>query len=159
MAGLSFCWDKTVPLLAAMCAALSLISTAVLAEVRVLIEYDNTEHRLLRVVDVPANRSVPISDHLKGKASPALSPTDITSKVKLLWFGFDGQLISTALMDDPRLTHAPFSGADQLPTVIGLDAGAFMVSGPSGSAVLELHMPANVTLGLDQQLWRMMLDL
>lgn len=136
-------------------AALSLLSSICLAEVRVVVEYDSTGHRLVRVVEVPSSRPVPISDHLDGQAKTAITPKDAISKVKLLWFNTDGMLITTALMDDPRITHAPLSGGDQAPTVVSLETGAFVVSGPTDSAVLEVHMPANVTLGLDQQLWRM----
>lgn len=159
MAGFSFPWVSSqwirwVPVLI----VLSLFSASGLAEMRVIVEYDHSEHRLLRVVDLPTGRAAPVSEHLEGKAKPAFTPTDAVSKVKLRWFGADGELISTALMDDPRLTHAPLTGTSQTPTVVGLNSGAFMVSGPSGSAVLEIHMPANALLGLDQQLWRMMLD-
>lgn len=136
-------------------ATLLIFSSICLAEVRVIVEYDHTGYRLLRVVDLPPSQSAPISDHLGGQTRAAITPNDATSKVKLHWYSADGVLISTALMDDPRLTHAPLTGADQAPSVVGLETGAFMVSGPSDSAVLEIHMPANVTLGLDQQFVRM----
>lgn len=125
------------------------------SELRVVVEYDSTGHRLLRVVELPSSQSAPVSDHLYGKAKAAINPNDAISKVKLLWFSADGALINSALMNDPRLTHAPLSGGEQSPSVVGLKAGAFMVSGPSESAILEVHMPANMTLGLDQQVWRM----
>lgn len=125
------------------------------ADVRVIVEYDSTGHRILRVVDLPASRSAPISDHLNGKIKPDITPKDTISKVKLLWFSADGVLIKTALIDDPRLTHTPLSGTDQRPSMIGLEAGAFVVSGPPESATLEVHLPANITLGLGQQFWRM----
>jgi len=136
-------------------ATLLLFSSICLAEVRVVVEYDSTGYRLLRVVDLAPSRSATISDHLDGQTKAEITPYDAISKVKLHWFSADGVLINTALMDDPRLTHAPLTGADQSPSVVGLETGAFMVSGPSDSAVLEIHMPANVTLGLDQQFWRM----
>ena len=133
------------------------------AEVRVIVEYDNTEHRLLRVVDLPVSRSAPVSDHLRGKSKDSQqsaaedSSAAALSKVKLLWFDANGEMISSALIDDPRLTHAPLTGTDQSPTVVSLKAGAFVVSGPSESTVLEIHLPANVPLGLGRQYWRMML--
>jgi len=159
MDGFSFQRINTLILLA----AVSLLSTICLAEereireIRVVVEYDNTGHRLLRVVELPASQSAPISDHRKGEAQSKINPNNAISKVKLLWFSADGVLITSALMNDPRLTHAPLTGSDQSPSVVGLTAGAFVVSGPFESAVLEVHMPANVTLGLDQQIWRIIL--
>jgi len=138
-------------------AALSVFNSICLAEVRVIVEYAGTDHRLVRVVELPPSPPAPMSDHLVTKAKQVITPTDAILKVKLLWFGANGDLISTALMNDPRITHAPLSGGDQSPTVIGLDSGAFVVSGPSESAVLEIHLPANAMLGLDKQFWRMML--
>lgn len=151
MTGFSFQQINTVIVMA----ALSLFSSICLAEVRVIVEYDSVGHRLLHVVELPSSRPAPISAHLDGQAKAAITPKDAVSKVKLLWFNTDGMLITTALMDDPRITHAPLSGVDQAPSVVSLASGAFVVSGPSESVVLEVHMPANVTLGLDQQFWRM----
>jgi len=157
--GFLFRWARSLPILASFLLYIgSLYSGSALAEVRVVVEYDHFEHRLVRVVDVPSTQPASLLEHLAEKSKPVITPTDAVSKVKLLWFSADGELISTALMDDPRLTHAPLTGTDQMPTVVGLDSGAFMVSGPSNSALLEIHMPQNATLGLDQQLWRMSLD-
>jgi len=136
-------------------ATLLLCSSVALAEVRVIVEYDSSGYRVLRVVELAPSQSLPISDHLGDQTNAQITPNDAISKVKLHWFSADGVLINTALMDDPRVTHAPLTGADESPSVVGLETGAFVVSGPSDSAVLEIHMPVNVTLGLDQQLWRM----
>jgi len=161
MVGFSFGWARTVLVLAGGPLLILLLSSSVsLAEVRVIVEYDNAEHRILRLIDLPTRRSVPISDHLAGKPKAGLNPRNVAvmaSKVKLLWYGADGEVLSTDFMHDPRLTHVPLSDSDQSPTVVGLDTGAFMVTGPTESVVLEIHMPQNSTLGLDRQFWRMML--
>jgi len=136
---------------------LCLLSPIVLAEIRVIVEYEGAHHHIVRVVELPSRQPAPMSDHLDAKTKASFTPTDAMSKVKLLWFSADGEMISTAVMDDPRLTHAPLTGSDQSPAVVSLNAGAFVVSGPSESAVLEIHLPANTMLGLDQQFWRMML--
>jgi len=139
-------------------ATLLVFASASLAEVRVIVEYNSPEHRVLRVVELPSSRPALVSDHLAATPKNVPTPAGISSKVKLLWFNVDGALISTELINDPRLTHSPLTGSSQAPTVVGLDKGAFMVTGPSESTVLEIHMPANATLGLDQQLWRMVLE-
>jgi len=141
--------------------AVSVLAVSVLfsvnsfAELRVIVEYEGPDYRILRVVELPSSKTAPISDHLKASSERVHAKS--TTDVKLLWFDTDGALIRSSSIDDPRLTHAPLSQIGQSPTVVGLNVGAFMVTGPSESAVLEIHLPANAAIGLDEQISRMML--
>ncbi len=139
---------------------LSLISSTAVAELRVLVEYDAYGHRLMRVVERKAKPQAPQSLHLK--TAPAAQENNngqghehAHTSITLLWYAADGSLIESQSMGDPRLTHAPLEATGQAPTVIGLDSGAYVVSGPSQSAVLEIQLPQNDILGLDAQSWRL----
>lgn len=138
---------------------LALLSSNSFAQLRVIVEYDDTEHRVLRVVELPSKSSVPISDHLAAASDQELLPDDAASKVKLLWFNANSELISTDFIDDPRTVHAPLTSVEQSPTMVGLSEGAYVVTGPSDSRVLEIQMPVNIALGRGKQVWRLMLVL
>jgi len=111
------------------------------AELRVLVQYDEQVHSLLRLVVIPE------SDTQSAKLT-AHAPGNAFSRVSLKWFGPDGQLMHTGSIVDPRLVHAPLTDSGVSPQVVGLNSGAYMVSGPTGSVVLEIQLPANPTLGL-----------
>lgn len=138
---------------------IALLSSNSSAQLRVIVEYDETEHRVLRVVELPSTSSTPISDHLVAAAENELPPVDAASKVKLLWFNANSELISTDFIEDPRTVHAPLTSVEQSPTMVGLSEGAYVVTGPSESRVLEIQMPVNLALGRGKQVWRLLLEL
>lgn len=130
-----------------------LVSGSVQADLRVLIKFDHAEHRVHRLVEVKSAN--PAFDLLKPSPENALSdPT----KVSVQWLGVDGSTLFSASMNDPRLTHVPLANADASPTLIGLNEGAYMVSGPSDSAILRIRLPANTALALDAQIWQFELN-
>lgn len=132
---------------------LTLVSTLGLAELRVVIEYNSVEHKLMRLVEINSTHSGPVSDHLGATQSQ-----DSAKLVKLRWFGADGLVIGRGSIEDPRLTHAPLTDSVQAPSVIGLVEGAYVVSGPIDSTLLEIQLPANSALGLEEQVWQIVLN-
>ena len=128
-------------------------ASAAFAEVRVLIKFDGTDHRLHRLVNLE-----PVNPALVAEQASQHSMEQNPGKVGVLWMAADGSVLHTNSIDDPRLTHAPHSGAVS-PSVVGLSDGAYMVSGPAGSAVLEIRLPANDALALQAQTWQFDLNL
>lgn len=139
--------------------AFSLCSSAAVADIRVLIEYDQHSHRLLQIVALKNRNSAPISDHLRESNDRKKLLADVLQgnnsfKVGVLWTSSDGSLLEKDFIHDPRSTHAPISPEQPRPTVIGLEKGAYMLEGPEGSAFVEIQLPAHGGLGLDAQSWR-----
>jgi len=123
------------------------------AELRVLIKFDESGHRVHRQVNIASE-------------NPMLEPEQLLQsfltrnpgKVVVLWRAADGSTLHTSSMEDPRLTHAPLTGTDPSPTIVDLNQGAYMVTGPSDSTTLEVQLPANGALALDAQTWQFELN-
>ncbi len=143
---------------ATMLCALSLFNSAVAADIRVLIEYDQHSHRLLQMVALNTENAAPVSDHLREGNERKKVLADVLRgnnfKVGVLWTASDGSLLEKDFINDPRSTHAPISPEQPRPTVIGLEKGAYMLDGPEGSAFVEIQLPAHAGLGLGAQSWR-----
>lgn len=130
------------------CAAMLLACNAQ-ADVRVLINFDESGHRVHRLVNVENTNPA--------FATTQPSQSDIEKsqgKVALFWIGANGATLLSASMDDPRLTHTPLTSADTGPTFVRLTEGAYLVSGPSNSTILEIRLPANNALALQAQTWQ-----
>jgi len=123
------------------------------ADIRVLIKFDATEHRVQQQVHVKS--AIPaFAVEQTSQNSTAINP----ERVSVRWLGADGTTLLTASMQDPRLVHAPLAIAEASPTMVGLDEGAYMVSGPSNSSILQIRLPANSALALDAQTWQFELN-
>ena len=134
-----------------MCFAL-LFSGIAQAQLRVLVKFDEIEHRVHRLVTLKSNNPE-LAQQL------ALQDADGQSSgaVSVLWLSVDGTVLLRSAMEDPRIAHAPLSGAHANPTYVSLSEGAYMVSGPKSSAILEISLPTNNTLGLQAQTWQFQL--
>ncbi len=130
-----------------LCVALGIVSCVAQAELRVIVQYDDSGHNLLRAVELPETNALPT------ELSTELLKNALT-RVTLKWYDSDGRLMHAGSITDPRLVHAPLTSTTEAPEVVGLNTGAYMVSGPIGSAVLEVQLPANPTLGLDAHTYR-----
>lgn len=135
-----------------------LFSGAAQAQLRVLVKFDETEHRIHRLVTVKSNNPE-LAQQLALHADELSADELRAGKVSVLWLSVDGAVLLRSAMEDPRITHAPLSGADSNPTFVSLSEGAYMVSGPKSSAMLEIRLPANSALGLQAQIWQFQLNL
>lgn len=119
------------------------------AQLRVLIKFDESEHRVHRLVRLKAsNPKLAAHKALQNANQP--SPGVVT----ILWLSADGSVLHSSAMADPRVTHAPLLGSHSNPTYITLTDGAYMVSGPQESTGLEVRLPVNNALALQAQTWK-----
>ena len=123
------------------------------AQLRVLIKFDETEHRIHRQVSLKSSNPE-LAEHQASQNANDPSP----GAVNVLWLSADGTVLHRNAMADPRVTHAPLGGAQSNPTFVGLSDGAYMVSGPEASAILEVRFPENHALGLQAQTWQFPLN-
>ena len=137
----------------AMMLAVSIFAGNAQAELRVLIKFDANEHLVHRLVEVEA-----INPALAVAQSAQNDIAQNPGKVRVHWLAADGSTLYSESIDDPRLTHAPLSVADSSHTLVSLSSGAYMVSGPRESAVLEVHLPQNNALALEAQIWQFQLN-
>lgn len=126
-----------------------LVMTEARADLRVLIKFDAMEHRIHRLVSVESDNPA-FATEQSLQNSVAQNP----GKVSVMWIGADGSTLLSSSMDDPRLVHTPLTNSDSGPTIVSLNEGAYMVSGPSNSQILEIRLPANSALALDAQVWQ-----
>lgn len=130
-----------------------LFSSTALAELRVLIKFDEAAHRVHRLVEVEST----IAELTESQ--PGLSASEQSvGEVSVLWLDATGAVLRRERMSDPRVTHAPLLTAEASPTFVGVTDGAYMVSGPTGSVILEIQLPANDALALHEQTWQFELN-
>ena len=126
------------------------------AELRVLIKYDQSEHSVHRLIEMKSNHAATEAINAM-RAKKALTVRQ-PGMVDVVWKSVDGSVLHRDAMVDPRLTHAPLSGVESSPALIGINEGAYMVSGPSGTRYLEINLPANFALSLPEQTWQFELN-
>ncbi len=126
------------------------------AELRVLIKFDQSEHSVHRLVEMKSNHAATNAiNAMRAKEEPTGRQPGM---VDVVWKSVDGSVLHRNAMVDPRLTHAPLSSRESSPALIGINEGAYMVSGPSGSRYLEINLPANFALSLPEQTWQFELN-
>jgi len=124
------------------------------AEIRVLIKFDESGHHIHRLVSVAS-----INPLLEAEQQVQADILSDPGSVVVRWLDGDGSTLQMTNMEDPRLTHLPLTGADTRPTIVDINQGAYLVSGPSESTILEIRLPANGALALDAQTWQFELNL
>lgn len=116
------------------------------ADLRVLIKFDGDAHSLHRIVSVETINPALLNEQV------ANSIVELTpGKASVRWLDADGAIVFSENINDPRLTHAPLGNGAETPTMVSLSNGAYMVSGPSGSRILQVRLPAINALALSAQ--------
>lgn len=128
---------------------LLILSTAVNAELRVIVQYNADGHSLLRAVELGESGASELTGVALGNP---------TTHVAIKWFSAEGKLLHSGSIADPRLIHTPLSESGSAHQLVGLASGAYMVQGPTGSAILEVSLPANPSLGLYSHTFRINLS-
>lgn len=144
---------RVSPLLVLLMSA-TLYSGIAAADLRVLVTFDTMDHRVQKVVQLEAEN--------QATAAIAASRNQVEEKhgnVVVQWFSVDGVVLLDTTMEDPRVMHAPLTGSEPNPTKVVLPDGAYLLTGPAESAMLEVRLPANNVLGLAAQIWQFELNL
>jgi len=133
------------------------------AEVRVLLSFDNSGHRVEQIMQFdsathalsqrPVN-AVPEQNQTLESAILSLQPRMAT----LIWLDAQGRWRAQTTEPDPRVAHSPahIDGTDS--GLVGEVAGAWLVSGPDSASSLTILLPADVTLGLGFEQWTLSLS-
>lgn len=122
------------------------------AKVRVLVKFNPAGHQLHRVVPLAAS-AITSNNDSEFAAKPDVAANRYHAALR--WLDQNGELLASATMPDPRVTHAPLSDDGQSPTFVALFEGAYVVAGPGNSKVLEIDLPANPGIGLAAAVWRL----
>lgn len=132
--------------------AMLLFASQLSAEQRVLIRFDESGHHLHRVVAMPAEKFVPQSD--------TQSDTQFDTQryaMQVQWYDSVGHLLATDYVADPRVSHTPSQKPNTKPTFVRLLDGAYVVTGPMQSTVLQITLPDRFDVGLAAETWQVYL--
>lgn len=133
-------------------AAALLLASPVLASQRVLIRFDETGHHLHRVVSIAVEKSAPQSDSKVPVSKDVVSPQRYAMQIR--WYDPTGNLLATDYQADPRVSHAPSQKSSVKPTFVRLLNGAYVVTGPPQSTLLQIKLPDRLDVGLAAEIWQ-----
>lgn len=133
--------------------ALTLLSLTASADIRVLMAFDASGHRLQRLLHVEA-ASMPESMAGPGAASAA-EPEAPGGLAMAEWLDAAGELLVQTHFPDPRVVHGP-ALASGVPTAgqrVRLEQGAYLLSGPDAAFTLRITLPYSGVPAMEQSVW------
>lgn len=146
-------------LAASLSLALTLASSGSVADLRVLLAFDNDGYRVTRVMrdePLPGAPAKRLGRDLR--SSPFTVPiAPIYGEIELVWIDRDERVLATRRAPDPRITH-PVGRAGETTRRVALARGAWLASGPDEAVTLLLRLPARAALALPAAQWRFDLE-
>ncbi|MFK7852724.1 MAG: hypothetical protein AB8B79_01370 [Granulosicoccus sp.] len=144
------------------------MSTAALADWRVLFRFDGSGHHVHSLTKAPTRERLRKSSNLSASAPDARKlPMDLSASERvaaarlqlqpriatLLWFDADGQWLGSTEVPDPRVAHSPshIDGVNE--SYIGLNHGAWLATGPDEATTVTVLFAAFDALALGNEEW------
>ena len=112
------------------------------ADLRVLFRFDASGFQVHRVVSTA-----------KPGTAPAVAGTVLPSRpgaaaAVLTWRDATGAIILVTTLPDPRLSRSPGHNNGTYPSLLGLEQGAWVASGPEHATSVDIELPENLALAL-----------
>jgi len=130
---------------------LLLVAESAQSDVRVLISYDATGHRVDRVIQSPVNHA---SDRtlktIRSIDHPLVDLALNAQQPVVNWYGEKGNLLESRRLPDPRVTHAPVQrphnrlSAETFSTPLEYfwrDSGVYLLVGPADASEVRVFFP------------------
>jgi hypothetical protein len=145
-----------------------LIATALQADVRVLFRFDETGHQVHRVFQLqPEPISSVLQQRERGSAPGKQSNPSEThnsethnagdtlhGEARVSWFNAAGAWLTTSLVADPRISHAPAHIDGGSASQVVQSQGAWLATGPAAAARVTIELPENLSIGLGHEIWQ-----
>ncbi len=138
-----------VRILRVACLPLALLGTAK-ADIRVLLSFDAAGHHVHQVI-----RDL---NNVEG-VSPNRSPVNLAEPpVTLTWYDSSGQVLATTRLPDPRIARSPAHIDGDINSLVTLDEGAWLATGPDFAQSVAILLPAWDSLALGAEQWHASLE-
>ncbi len=129
----------------------TLFGGTVLAEMRVLIAFDESGHHLHRQVFIdPGGESNQILFARHKQRNNVVAAVD---QISVHWIDANGAELDVTNHTDPRVVHAPPDPGASIPSLVAVYKGAYLIQGPDSAVQLLINLPERTVPPLSAEQW------